>query len=75
MIREMMNRFSRWFNDLHGDRQVCYYLVFCAAFLVLLWLGIRFIRFDAKVYTISAPQYIGKPSGPQFTDSLTSKKH
>jgi len=75
MIKELMNRFSRWFNDLHGGRQVCYYLAFCAAFLLLFWLGIRFIRFDAKIYMIGAPQYIGKSSGPQFTDSLTLKKH
>jgi hypothetical protein len=75
MIRGYVNRMSRWYNDQHGDRPVYLFLAFCLVFLVSLWLGIRFIRFDTKVYTISIPRHIGKPSGPEFTDSLTLKKH
>lgn len=75
MIKQLMDRFSDWYNDLKGDRQVYYYFAFCALFLLLLWLGIRFIGFDAKIYTICAPGHIGKPSGPAFTDSSKLKKH
>ncbi|MCD8739084.1 hypothetical protein LT679_00595 [Mucilaginibacter roseus] len=75
MIQEMINRFSRWYNDLHGERQVYFFLGFCIVFLGLLWLSIRLIRFDAKIYTISTPQHIGKPSGPAYTDSLNDKTH
>lgn len=75
MMRKYIDRFSRWYNDLHGDRPVYLFLAFCLTFLALLWLSIRFISFDTKIYTINVPQHIGKPSGPQFTDSLTQKKH
>ncbi|MBD1362953.1 hypothetical protein IDJ77_03945 [Mucilaginibacter sp. ZT4R22] len=75
MIKNVIDRFSRWFNNLHGGRQVCYYFAFCLLFLLLLWLSIRYIRFDVQMYTGRMPQHIGKPSGPQFSDSLTFKKH
>ena len=75
MIRNIIDRFSCWYNDLHGDRQIYYYFAFCFLFLGLLWLSIHYIRFDAKVYTNGLPQHIGQPSGLQFKDSLTLKKH
>lgn len=74
MIRQLIDRFSRWFNGLPGHRRVYYYFGFCLCGLLLLWLSIRFIRFDTQLTIGRVPQHIGKPSGPQFTDSLT-KKH
>lgn len=75
MIRNLIDRFSCWYNDLNGDRQVYCYFAFCFLFLGLLGLSIHFIRFDAKVYTNGIPQHIGQPSGLQLKDSLTLKKH
>ncbi|SDH48575.1 hypothetical protein [Mucilaginibacter gossypii] len=75
MIRNIIDRFSCWYNNLDEARQVYYYFAFCLLFLGLLWLSIHYIGFDTKVYTNSIPQHIGKPSGPQFNDSLTLKKH
>jgi len=75
MIREYVIRFSRWYNGLHGYKPVFYFLVFCLAFLILLWVSIRFIGFDTKVYTTNVPRHIGQPSGTQFKDSLTLKKN
>ncbi|MBE9663113.1 hypothetical protein [Mucilaginibacter myungsuensis] len=75
MFRNIIDRFSRWFNDLRGDRPVFYFFGFCLVFLALLWLCVRYVRFDGKTYNNRLPGNIGKPSGLLPTDSLTLKKH
>ncbi|MEO7214515.1 MAG: hypothetical protein ABIX36_17045 [Mucilaginibacter sp.] len=75
MIRGYIYRFNDWFNSRGEWMQICLYLGFCIVFLGLLAVSIYFSRFDEQVNPITVPTHIGQPSGPQFTDSLTSKKH
>jgi hypothetical protein len=75
MIRGYIYRLNDWFNS-RGDRtQILLYFGFCLVFLCLLALSICYSPFDKQVKAITVPQHIGKPSGQQFTDSLTFKKH
>lgn len=68
-MKKHIERFNDWFNDQSDQKQAICYAGFCLAFIVLLWLSIRYIHFDAKIYTNPVPQHIGKTIDP-----LTPKK-
>lgn len=75
MIRSYIYRLNDWFNTRGEWTQTLLYFGFCLVFLCLLALSIRYSHFDAQIKPIPMPQHIGQPSGPQFKDSLTLKKH
>lgn len=75
MLKETIDRFSRWYNGLGGDRPVLYFFVFCLLFLVLLWVAIRYVKFEGKAYESRVPAHIGEPSGPLPTEQKDHKQH
>lgn len=75
MIRRHIYRFNDWFNSRGEWTQVILYFGFCIGFLGLLALSICYSHFDEQIKITPVPKHIGKPSGSQFTDSLTLKKH
>jgi hypothetical protein len=75
MIRGYIYRLNDWFNSREEWMQIGLYFAFCLVFLTLLAVTVYFSHFDEQVKPISVPRHIGRPSGPQFTDSLTFKKH
>ncbi|MBL4675913.1 MAG: hypothetical protein JKY70_06880 [Mucilaginibacter sp.] len=75
MFKDIIDRFSCWFNDLGGDKPVFYFFGFCFVFLLLIWLSVKYVRFDQGMYDSNLPVNIGKPSGLLPRDSITSKKH
>ncbi|QXV64017.1 hypothetical protein INP83_13015 [Mucilaginibacter sp. 21P] len=75
MLKEIIDRFSRWYNSLGGDRPVYYFFAFCFLFLMLLWLGIHYVKFESYDNQNVLPANIGKPSGLPPTEPSTPKKH
>jgi len=75
MIRRYIYRLNDWFNSRGEWTQLLLYFGFCIGFLALLGLSICYSHFNGQVTAIPVPVHVGKPSGSQFTDSLTQKKH
>lgn len=74
MIRQQIDRLSERYNACTKETRILLLLTFCLGFLFLLWLSVSQIGFNVKVYTNRTPAHIGRPSGPQFEDSITHQK-
>ncbi|UEG54888.1 hypothetical protein LLH06_07910 [Mucilaginibacter daejeonensis] len=74
MIQTSIEKLSQWFNGKdNGTRKWLLILSFVVIILVG-WICIRFISFDAKVFCISTPVNIGSPSGELPPISSTHKR-
>lgn len=74
MIRLQVNKLNGWFNRMGKHRKLNILVLFCATFLLLLWMGIRYYGLNTQGYVDKAITNIGRPSGELRKDSTTLKK-
>ena len=74
MIRNLTDRLNCWYNSRAKRQKATLLCGFCLVFLLLLGLSIRYGHYDASHFTNKTPANIGKPSGPEFRDSLKHQK-
>lgn len=75
MIRNTIHALNDWYNTRSRGMQKSALAAFCIVFLLFIWGALTYIRFNPQVYTTEVLPNIGRSSGLQFTDSLTTKKH